>query len=155
VNTRCAQCEYPIAPATPPTTETGQLRRSPQVTPKLDPGQREFSSDTTVLLQVLPSGRCLNLALKQPAILGRQASSGPETVVDLSDLNALQHGVSRHHCRLERRSRHLVVIDLDSANGSYLNSEPLLPHRPYVVASGDKLILGTLHIAVSFHTLNA
>jgi pSer/pThr/pTyr-binding forkhead associated (FHA) protein len=102
------------------------------------------------VLQFLPSGACVSLILERPTILGRDPYPDPYEALDLTDLNAYQHGVSRRHCRLERRGEHLVAVDLDSTNGTYLNGEALQPQREYVVSHGDKLILGTLHLTISF-----
>ncbi|NDJ77553.1 MAG: FHA domain-containing protein [Chloroflexi bacterium] len=150
--TQCPQCGYPIAPPTPEPAETGPLHREPSVLNGVGTGDDRFPPESSAVLQFLPSAVCISLALDHPHILGRGYYEGVHAFVDLTDLKGLQHGVSRAHCRLQRQSAHLVVVDLGSANGSYLNSEPLLPHREYVVAHGDKLILGTLHLTISFST---
>jgi hypothetical protein len=64
------------------------------------------------ILQFLPSGVVLTLALDNPALLGR--TSGASELFDqfdLSDLNAVKHGVSRQHCQLRRQDDHLIVTD--------------------------------------------
>jgi pSer/pThr/pTyr-binding forkhead associated (FHA) protein len=106
-----------------------------------------------VLLQFLPSGMCITLALDRPTVLGRHsfaASPTPDRVVDLSHLGAEKHGVSRQHCLLRRQGAHLILTDLGSTNGTYLNGERISPHRPHRLSEGDRLILGTLHLVVFF-----
>ena len=89
------------------------------------------------------------LPLNEPVILGR--FTNPEShCINLTDFQAHQHGISREHCRLAREDERLIVTDLGSTNGTLLNDERLLPHRRYIVCHGDRLILGTLHILVTF-----
>ncbi|NDJ77554.1 MAG: FHA domain-containing protein [Chloroflexi bacterium] len=123
---------------------TELLERTPLTTPRgaqrrtlLDPGAQVF-------LQFLPSADCIALSDDPITVLGRG-----EDVFNLNSYNALQHGVSRKHCRLERHPHRLILTDLGSTNGTYLNDERLIPFHPYPVADGDKLILGTLHIFVT------
>lgn len=104
--------------------------------------------DMKVLLQFLSSGTCVALPLVNPLILGRDARA--VNILDLTEFHAMAHGVSRHHCRLARWDNSLVVVDLDSTNGTYLNRERLAPYHEYVVADGARLILGSLHIVIAF-----
>jgi hypothetical protein len=145
-DTHCARCGGSILP----TAQTTQLTRRPFALPMDSNGGSVFGADVSAILQVFPSGTCLSLQLRQPIILGRGASTERQKVVDLSEFNALDHGVSRLHCRLQRHENHLVIMDLGSANGTYVNGEPLLPHHVQILHHGDKLILGTLHMLVSF-----
>jgi len=55
----------------------------------------------------------------------------------------LQHpGVSRRHIELSTGPSGLVVTDLDSANGTYLNGVRLLPNRPTRLEAGYVLQVG-------------
>lgn len=108
-----------------------------------------------VLLQFLPSGFCVPLSLDSPMILGRRSTpdqTPPHRLIDLCDLDAEKRGVSRQHCQLERQGTLLFIIDLNSTNGTHLNGERLAAHTPYRLADGDRLILSTLHLTVSFAT---
>jgi pSer/pThr/pTyr-binding forkhead associated (FHA) protein len=133
----------------------------PDMTPRHTPltrsiarrdGQR-IEQDTKVLLQSLPSGACFWLSLETPIILGRNASFRQEDGLDLSHF-AYRHHLSRRHCALQRCGARLIVTDLGSAYGTYLNGERLLPGQEYGVADGDRLVLGTLHLAVYFVDLS-
>lgn len=113
-------------------------------------GDPTFEADMALLLQLLPSGACAWFALNRPLILGRAAGPISEALFDLSDFNAHLHGVSRRHCRLMRKHDRVVVTDLGSTNGTYLNGTLLTPYQEAILADGDQLILGTLHITVFF-----
>jgi len=147
-NTRCPSCGRSLVEDT--LSITMPLDRTPTQTPGRNNGSAVLEQDASVMLQVLPSGVCLTLSLDHPTVLGRQDHGHASAVLDLTPLNAMPHGVSRIHCRLERHGRRLMVTDLDSANGTYLNNQRLTPHVPVMVAHGDKLILGTFHMSVFF-----
>ena len=111
-------------------------------------GQR-IEAGVKVLLQCLPSGACFWLSLEHPTILGRNASFPQGDALDLSHLDN-RHHLSSRHCTLQRRGTRLIVTDWGSAYGTYLNGERLLPGEEYGVTDGDRLVLGTLHLAVYF-----
>lgn len=153
---RCPHCGYPVAPPTKSSgVSTQRLTRIPTTTIAVVPGTDHFPVTASVILQLLPSGTCLTLALKQPIILGRGIGLEIDRVLDLTEYNAVRHGVSRQHCKLERVDDKLYVTDLGSCNGTHLNHEPLLPHRAHAVKHGDQLVLGTLHVFVAFSTAEA
>jgi pSer/pThr/pTyr-binding forkhead associated (FHA) protein len=43
-----------------------------------------------------------------------------------------------------------MVMDLGSRNGTYVNGRLLRPHEEHVLAHGDELVLGTLHVILFF-----
>jgi len=73
--------------------------------------------------------------------------------LDLMSDGALEAGVSRHHATIYQSDDQLFVKDMDSANGTFLNSQRIDPHQPYLLNKGDKLQLGTLQLLVEFGTL--
>ncbi|MBN1679576.1 MAG: FHA domain-containing protein [Anaerolineae bacterium] len=130
---------------------TGPLNRKPMATPFRQAEETGFTSQTLLLLQFLPSGACLPLIPTGTVTLGRDPLLGaPDNLIDLSQHNAQTHGVSRAHCQLRPKNNRLYVADLNSTNGTYLNGVKLNPHREYLIAHGDRLIMGTLHIVVAF-----
>jgi hypothetical protein len=149
--THCPQCGHAAAP--PSAADTDLLNRPPVTLPDEHEASAVFSPEAAAILQFLPSGLCLSLWLEQPLILGRGPLPEPEERIDLSDMGGVQHGVSRCHCLLQRRDHHLMVTDLGSTNGTYLNGELLLPHQSHILRHGDRLILGTLHLLISFSTV--
>ncbi|MEP0764740.1 MAG: FHA domain-containing protein [Chloroflexota bacterium] len=146
----CASCGYPLVPPTAQLPKTGPLTREPAAFPSTNGRTDRFTVRDSAVLQFLPSGVCVSLPLRQPTLLGRgQTPDG--TLYDLTPFNALPHGVSRHHCLLRRDGERLLITDLDTLNGTYVNGQRLAPRRDYVLQHGDRLILGSLHIIVSFH----
>jgi len=70
--------------------------------------------------------------LDRTAVIGRH--------LDRSGMAVLEHSISRHHAKLELDpSGQWHVIDLGSANGTFLNEQPLTAETPSPVANGDKI----------------
>ena len=150
---QCSFCGEPLG--TREILITRELTHVPQILSGDRPGQDYFAPDANVVLQFLPSGQVLSLNLECPVILGRAGGSFDDVeYIDLRDLNAMRHGVSRQHCQFRREGQQLVVTDLHTTNGTYLNDRRLEAGRDAIVLHGDKLILGTLHLLVTFSTLN-
>lgn len=70
--------------------------------------------------------------------------------VDLSSYGAEQRGVSRHHVRMHYENGQLMIADMESANGTFLNGEKLTPNEYRAVHDGDELTLGQLSIGVRY-----
>jgi hypothetical protein len=67
--------------------------------------------------------------------------------VDLSG-EAHQKGISRRHARIFKHEGNLVIEDLGSANGTYINGKRLVPYLFEPLSDRDLLQLGTLLIRV-------
>ena len=166
---QCPECGYYVAPdqgncprcgfeftrplPMPDTVNTTNLNRHPAVLPHEDGVQDYFAPDASAILQFLPSATCVTLRMDTPVVLGRDGTVSDEALLDLTEFNALPHGVSRRHCLLRRTGDRLIIRDLGSTNGTYLSNERLEPSEDHVVANGDRVILGSLHIAVWFNTI--
>ena len=75
------------------------------------------------------------VAEKDRLVLGR-ANAGKIPDVDLTRYRAFEKGVSTMHVALERGSDWLMIIDLASTNGTYLNRKRLDPSKPVRVLDG-------------------
>lgn len=84
------------------------------------------------MLQGAFAGRVLGLAQNQTVIMGR----GSDTSVRLPDMS-----LSRRHCQLTNTPRGLLIADLGSSNGTYLNGNRL-PQGWHQVRPGDRVSLG-------------
>lgn len=68
--------------------------------------------------------------------------------IDLTPYNADLYGISRQHAALIAKSAQLLVVDLNSGNGTYLNGTRLTPHGPIPLRGEDRLQLGKLQFEV-------
>jgi FHA domain len=75
--------------------------------------------------------------------------------IDLSEHQADERGVSRLHLTLhyDGRSNTLLVMDMGSANGSFINGQRLHPNEVRILRNGDELRLGKLVTSVTFYRL--
>jgi len=85
-------------------------------------------------------------------ILGRQTDATLESVLDLTDLNAANLGVSKRHAMIRRSGSGFEVLDLSSRNGTWLNAERLVPNRAYPFASGSQIRIGQMRLLVVYHS---
>ncbi len=108
--------------------------------------------DTTPLaisLSIGPRGREVELPLNKTIYLGRKdpaANVYPE--VDLSDDGDRARTVSRLHAKIFKQQHDVVIEDLRSTNGTFVNNNRLHPLLPQPLNDGDILQLGTLQIRV-------
>ena len=91
------------------------------------------------------------LHIYKELIIGRPADATFDSVLDLSELGAYAMGVSRRHVKICRTSTGFDVVDLGSRNGSWLNTQPLIPNKPYPLARGSELRLGKMRMLVVYH----
>lgn len=99
-------------------------------------------SDGRVLLHLDPSTGGL--------VLGRSEAEGefaPD--LDLARFDGQNLGVSRRHAALVQYRDHLHLVDLDSANGTFLGGQRLPPNVPARLRDGDQLRLGSLNLVIS------
>lgn len=68
--------------------------------------------------------------------------------IDLTEDSGLEKGVSRRHARILKREGTVVVEDLGSINGTFINGKRLAPYLPEMLNDGDSLQLGRLLIEV-------
>jgi hypothetical protein len=88
--------------------------------------------------------------------LGRSDERNGVTVdVDLSPCAGLERGVSRQHARIVQQQGVLSVVDLGSANGTFLNGAHLIPDQPRVLRHGDQLRLSHLVMTVMLKRADA
>ncbi|MGC8878543.1 MAG: FHA domain-containing protein [Anaerolineae bacterium] len=91
----------------------------------------------------------IEVTLDKKLIIGRSDPTSqmfPE--IDLAPYGGLEKGVSRRHARLSSRRGLIIMEDLASINGTYLNGRRLTPYLPEVVHDGDQLQIGSLPIRI-------
>lgn len=99
------------------------------------------------VLQVLgPSGTGWEMPLsKTPFLIGRKSAADsiyPD--LDLSYYDA--QFISRCHAQISQHGSEYMLIDLESANGTFVSGTRLSPHTPQVLRSGDRITIGKVHL---------
>lgn len=80
--------------------------------------------------------------------IGRGIDAPDSPDIDLTNLNALEQGVSRRHAMLRPTLHKLFVIDLNSTNGTYVNAIPVSRGMAQVLRSHDAVSLAGLSFVV-------
>lgn len=113
------------------------------------PGPKD-SWPLTVRLKSASSSRELEIHLSRSICLGRldpASSNFPE--IDLTQEGADSKSVSRRHARIFKHDDVVVVEDLGSINGTFINGRRLVPYLPENLKTGDTLQLGRLVLGVT------
>ncbi len=70
--------------------------------------------------------------------------------VDLENYAGYRMGVSRRHALMRYHEQSLLLLDLGSCNGTFLNSVRLPANQPHKIRNGDKIRLGQITLRVHF-----
>ena len=152
----CAECGASLAPATrrETTVSLAQHRYTddPAPEPSNLPEQAQAEGGPTIMLQIMNSGRRINLEIADDLLIGRKDNArGIFPDVDLGLDGGYDAGVSRRHAILAHKQHVFTIEDLGSSNGTFVNGRRLEPQIPAPIEHGDELKCGTLLIRVEFH----
>jgi pSer/pThr/pTyr-binding forkhead associated (FHA) protein len=131
---------------------TGEIGWTGAGTPDTAQAEKEDSGPLAIRLIIGDGGRSVELPLSKAVHLGRLDPSSeifPE--VDLTPDGGLEKGVSRRHARIHRRENMVVVEDLGSINGTFLNGRRLTPYLSQPLQNGDQLQLGKLLLRIELN----
>jgi pSer/pThr/pTyr-binding forkhead associated (FHA) protein len=104
-------------------------------------------SPSKISLNIVENGQILPLADRSEFTLGRSAEGQPIIPdVDLAPFDAYANGVSRLHAAIKIINNRIVITDLGSANGTYVNGARLTSYADTPVSHGDYIFLGKLKI---------
>jgi hypothetical protein len=147
-------------PSQPPVTVLKEASPAPPPTPaeqraetsrvRLVPEPSSLPSWRAIFIVVYPMRATIGLDVRQTVIIGRadavQQDVGP--VLDLIPYRAVEQGVSRQHAALLPTNEGLLLSDLGSTNGTWVNGTYLAPGTRHKLAPGDLVELGLLRLEV-------
>ncbi|MFD2673057.1 DUF6382 domain-containing protein [Marinicrinis sediminis] len=86
------------------------------------------------VLQASEDGRTTEISLPSfPFVIGRDESKVQYAV--------LSPGVSKLHCELLQEQGKVMLKDLGSSNGTFLNEQAMVPYKSYEMKDGDQIVL--------------
>lgn len=152
----CSECGHYLLPndenkATDPldTEEAGELSHEDQVNAA---GAPRHAEPIAIRLKIGERERGVEVPLTKAICLGRiDPSSDVFPDVDLSEHTPARN-VSRRHASIRKREGRVVVEDIGSVNGTYVNGKRLNAFLPEMLQNGDVLHLGKLRIEVEILT---
>jgi serine/threonine protein kinase len=84
-------------------------------------------------------------------LVGRNIPATKGHSIDLSPFDAGVFGVSRFHAQITPDDRRgLILTDLKSLNGTFLNGQQVPANQPQVLHDGDRIKLGNLRVQIFF-----
>ncbi len=154
----CSECGAQLVGASP--VDTSRIERvevenaGHRTIP--EPGPSFSLPKAWISLHILDSGYILPLADRTEFTLGRVVDGQPIMPdVDLTPHNAYAYGVSRLHAVLRLTGNKIVIMDLESSNGTYVNGVRIPPNVETALAHGDVIALGKLKIQVLFSQVSS
>lgn len=119
------------------------------------PKVRLQGSSDAIIIYIPGHETPLKIEPQKQMLIGRKDQSSESPAIDLSEFQGGVLGVSRRHALLMLTDNGMIVQDLESSNGTWLNEKRLLAKADYVVRNGDCLRLGQLFLYIYFdaHTL--
>jgi pSer/pThr/pTyr-binding forkhead associated (FHA) protein len=141
----CEECGSYLAPGSDQATDP--------LSDDIMEGEERGRADTTQLFKTLvlsiEDGGRIELPLSKEVVLGRlDASRAVFPDVDLTSESGMDKGVSRRHACISRRENQVLIEDLNSLNGTFLNGNRLVPELPYPIKEGDQIQLGKLILTI-------
>lgn len=148
----CVNCgEYLAIDVT--VLRTQLLERQRAASKKLPPLQRPLlplAKDGIIVFDF--GGELLSVTMGNHLTLGRKdPKANDASMVDLEPYGAYAQGVSRRHAEIRRGSDDvLVLIDIGSSNGTFLNGERLQPLERHNITDSDEIRLGELKVIIYY-----
>ena len=164
---KCIYCNTPLVEQQQPSQKTVMLRSLQEVTGALPDSYADFLDAPAplterfmdfelpskgIVLINLENGQPITMQEEKAFILGRYSSEikTREPLIDLTELDALELGVSRVHAMICQTKDGYQIIDLESSNGTWLENQRLIPKQPYPLDSGDRIRIGRLNMLAFF-----
>ncbi len=114
-------------------------------------GTATFQDKSQIIIHIRDGGEPITVVPGDEYLIGRRdTASGIAPDLDLTGYGALERGVSRVHAALRRGEDVLSIVDLGSANGTFLNGQRLAAHQPRLLRDGDEIRLGKLVMHIYF-----
>ena len=114
-------------------------------------GTASLGGAQKLLLHVRGYDTPLVVPLAERLIIGRRnAETGEVPDINLDEYGAREQGVSRQHAMIVQEADGLKVMDLGSANHTFINGQRLITHQARILRDGDELRLGRLVMRVHF-----
>jgi len=112
-----------------------------------------FGRLSTLIIWIKDAQAPIRLQVDKPQLtVGRSEPPGMNAPdIDFAPYNASAFGVSRRHAQIHWKDNTLSLMDMNSANNTFVNGEKLHPHEVRVVRDGDEVRFGRLVTRFAFH----
>lgn len=133
------------------TFDTSRLRDGTRTIPPTPAAANQSLKPGQIAIAMAATSQLLLLEGRAEYVIGREGSANEIPEVNLGPYGGRERGVSRRHALLRVDRRQLLLVDLGSSNGTWLNGTQLSSQEPIRLENGDELRLGKLVIKVFFN----
>ncbi len=114
-------------------------------------GSIQLGTERKLILHLHGFDEPLIVNLADQVVLGRyNIETGEKPEVDLDPYQAQDLGVSRRHALILLEDGTPKVMDLGSANATYLNGQKLVANQSRILRDGDELRLAKMIVRINF-----
>ncbi len=114
-------------------------------------GTARLGNERKILLHIQNAEKPLMVSLIRQIVIGRfDVDTNQTPDIDLSEYGAQEKGVSRRHVTIMIEDETIKVMDMGSANCTFMNGQKLIPNQARILRDGDELRLGRLVMRVNF-----
>lgn len=114
-------------------------------------GTATLRVDTVLYMYIQGSANPIIFRPAHQLLIGRHHPTLARPLnIDLTEYGAADKGVSRIHAMFQMLDDHLVLIDMDSSNGTFHNGHKLAPQKPSRIYDGDEIHFGRVVTHISF-----
>lgn len=141
----CLRCQLVLP------NQTRKLQDSETKSDRFKSGDSRLEKRLYLYLQDSSDFITLDLDEAGEYLIGRydsQTKRSPE--IDLTPYGASEKGVSRTHAKITYHDHTLRIMDLGSANFTYLNNQKLIANQARIVRDGDEIRFGHLVVSIQF-----
>ena len=122
-----------------------------QILPALDSDRPKTDDVPETVIFEFPDGKRQEVKTNQEIIIGRKSrEEDPDVTIDLDAYEGHKLGVSRHHALIKYLKKALILVDLDSINGTFVNNRRALPTKRYALMDGDVITVGRFILKIHF-----
>jgi len=148
----CENCGASLQDGAKASIPTRQVEAHPdESATRISWGPAHVGRGMAVLMHIREIDETVTLHPQGRIIFGRSdESTADQPDVDLTPYGALEKGVSRQHAILEIADDTVMLVDIGSSNGTFLNGQRLRPNQPRVLRDGDEVRLGKLVANIYF-----
>ena len=152
--TVCAYCNSPLLPQSQSQTTSKQMTEEDAL--PLTQAEKAHIIDVLRPLKgiriyvVNSSTQIIIEEDRKEFILGRRTQDAEDELVDLFPFGAYDKFVSRRHTMIRKTENGYEIVDLNSANGTWLDNKRLVAGKFYQLPNGSLIRLGQLSLFVYY-----
>lgn len=125
----------------------------PPAASSISPPTMPSAASAPIMLYLLETGKFIPIKDRTEFTLGRSSEGQPIMPdVDLTPFKAYENGVSRLHAVIRVNKNECYIMDLSSANGTYINGERLAPNVENRIKTDDVIAIGKIKMKLILNT---